>query len=440
MPIMIAEEILNALVDYVPYVLFILFAIPSKYKCSRYYLFLMIVISSALQAGIVLFSHFTYPIPVHALSLTITLCSFVFYIITVKINFFHAIFRLLLVNNIANFISVAAKFIEGQLFPANASIGYCWSYSLCMLVLQIILLIPFTLVFNKFYSEEVTDGIDPTIWRYLCLIPVIFYVTWFYFFYYVSDLSSLEMALHPFHTLFQLFLFLGQLLLYSCVIKLVTAYNQILSLEQENHMLNIETLQVKNIQDHINEVRIMRHDLRHHFMVMCGYADKKEYDKLTDYLHRYSKEITDTAALSYCNHPTLNMILTYYSQLCHARNISIDIKLNIPQNLTLSANEVAVLFGNLLENACDACTAQTKNDKKIILRGQKKQHQLIFTLDNTFENDISQSPDEKFFSTKHSGYGLGTESARNIVTKHGGFIDFQTNDHLFCVSIMLPES
>lgn len=436
----IVEEIFHALVNYVPYVIFILFVFHSNYKCTKKFLLLVVAISSGLQIILLITPHFMNEYSSELLSFSLTLVSLIFYLLVVEVNFFQALFRLLMVNNIANIIVVPAKCIEGLLFPSYALELTHRTYSLCLIIVQIIILFPIALFLNKWYPKEDQFAINSKIWRSLCLVPVIFYVIWYYIFYHVSDVPSLNMALKPANTLFMLFLLCAQMFIYCFVFHFVTTYNKLMLLKEENNQLNIQTLQYQNFQHQVQDIRTMRHDLRHHLTLMCRYADNDKYDELKNYLHHYTEQLADSNTIVYCNILPLNMLLVYYSQLCKESNISMDIKLNIPDSLILSNSEITVLFGNLLENAYDACRTQTTGSKQITLHGLCRQQQIIFTLDNTFDNKILTDSENHFLSTKHEGYGFGTKSSQNVVLKYHGFIDFNINGNLFCVSFMIPSS
>lgn len=440
MSLSLAEEITHALVNYLPYVIFIFVAFQSSYKCSKKTLILMIAISSALHILLLLIPHYRKEYSSQALSISLTLISLIFYIAVVDITFFHALFRILIVNNIANFIVVASKCLEGLLFPSLACELPHWSYSLCMILIQAVILIPIGLFFNSQLNRAEQSVLSSKMWCFLSVVPATFFIIWYYVFYYSSNIPSLYMALDPKHTIFQFFILCGQLLIYSCVINLIHNYNNLIQLKEENRQLNIQTLQYQNIQKQIHDVSIMKHDLRHHLMVICSFAENERYDDLKNYLRHDIEQLTNDASILYCRNAPLNMLLGYYSQLCKNQSIEFEIKLNIPNELPLPDNEIAVLFGNLLENSYDACCALETNPKKIIFHGQCKQEQIVFTIDNTFSNDIKWHFSHRFNSTKHEGQGLGTESAQNIVRMHHGFIDFHVEGQMFCVSILLPQN
>lgn len=436
----LAEEIFHALTNYIPYVIFTFFVFRSSYKCSEKVLLLAVIFSGFLHVVLLVLPHFAEDYSVELLSFALTAVSVIFYVLIVEVSFFQALFRCLIVNNIANFVVVAAKCLEGWLFPTLAAELYRWSYSLCTMIVQAIVLIPAAVFFRRWCPEEYLLEADTKIWRRLCLVPVIFYVIWYYIFYYTSDTPSLYMALEPINTWFLFFLLLGQMFIYYCVLSLVAAHNKMTLLKEENNLLDIQTLQYQGFQQKIQELRVMKHDMRHHLALMCSYADNNKYDELKAYLHNYSEELADSSTVVYCGNSPLNMLLLYYGHLCREQKIAMDIRLDIPERLILSDSEVTVLFGNLLENAYDACIMQKNGSRKIVLHGLCRQQQIIVTLDNTFDNKISTDEKKHFLSAKHEGYGFGIESAKNVVQKHGGIIEFEVREHWFCVSIMFPEN
>ena len=67
-----------------------------------------------------------------------------------------------------------------------------------------------------------------------------------------------------------------------------------------------------------------------------------------------SKELSEK--LCFCDNPTLNLILTRYKDICKTSNIQfyIDIRKNTVSFINIE--DIAALFGNLLENAVEATT------------------------------------------------------------------------------------
>ena len=181
----------------------------------------------------------------------------------------------------------------------------------------------------------------------------------------------------------------------------------------------------------------MRHDLHHHIHMINYYLEEKEYDKLQTYVNEYRDSIPNGDRIRFCENHIINNILFYFASHAKEHNIDFSVQLSIPNNLNIADHEIAVLLGNLLENAIDACMNQKNSDRRIIVKGECNAHSLLFTIDNTFENEIKRNKRGDLLTTKPEGNGIGVESAKKIVERYHGFFSADQKDNLFCVSFIL---
>ena len=76
--------------------------------------------------------------------------------------------------------------------------------------------------------------------------------------------------------------------------------------------------------------------------------------------------------LTYCQNDTVNAVLVYYSDIALSCGIDMTVKLNLPQNCFIDKTDLAVMFGNILENAVEACKP-VDNDRFITVTGEYTQ-------------------------------------------------------------------
>ena len=64
------------------------------------------------------------------------------------------------------------------------------------------------------------------------------------------------------------------------------------------------------------------------------------------------------------NQQCVQAILSYFSEQARTFGITYSVSASIPKHISISETDLSILFGNLLENAIDACNAQSGEDKK----------------------------------------------------------------------------
>ena len=145
-----------------------------------------------------------------------------------------------------------------------------------------------------------------------------------------------------------------------------------------------------------------------------------------------------------CENETVNVILALYSETAYNNNISFSIKANIPKDVFVDKKDLSVLFGNILENASDACK-EVEGERFISLNAaynsaSNGSHSITLIVKNNYGTEPSVSEKGVFHSTKHAGDGIGISSVRSITEKYNGACTFTHENGTFTVSVILYEN
>ncbi len=430
------EIVLYAVLNFLPYLILALYPFRGSLRCSKMRITLLSALVLMIQTGLLLWAVLFFSSGRGILSAVSTTVYFIFYFWAVKAHPGKILFTLLMLSNIADFVVVCSKCIEGQIFPVLARQQYRWSFSVVMAAVQICTLLPLFIYIKRVYTKAVKKEARHSAWRYLWLIPATFYVIWFYHLY-GSGKTSLEAALMPSHSVFLFCINLGAFLIYHIVTMLVNEYDKNMTLEKKNHMLSLENLQYNYLQNKIMETRKARHDMRHHAVVMEGYLRDEKYEELETYLAGWLKTFPEDSSVIFCPDYTLNLLLLYFAQQAKEHDIDFTVHAALPEETGIAGSDLSVILGNLLENAVDACAAQKSKDRRIVFRGKADRSALYFTIDNTMEGEVRQDKEGRFLSVKHEGPGLGLESVRDIVSRYNGVLRTEQKGGVFCASVFL---
>lgn len=231
-------------------------------------------------------------------------------------------------------------------------------------------------------------------------------------------------------------LFVLLLIFYALLYFIAKSLNRNNKLAQENQFLNMQRAQYDALKGAIEETRQARHDMRHHFAVLNALAEQKNWEELEKYLSSASQNIPDTE-LVLCKNHAVNAIIGHYYSKCKSNGIPFKLKIDIPENLTVSESDICLVIANLLENAFEASMKLDRDKRQIKMYARPHSEKiLLISVENAFNGEITEK-DGFFGSSKRNGNGIGTQSVRRIAEKDGGYCRFSHENGIFRADVML---
>ncbi len=189
-------------------------------------------------------------------------------------------------------------------------------------------------------------------------------------------------------------------------------------------------------EKYLKETNAFRHDLKNKLLTLMGNYPQGDdgYQLLTQMLG----EVTALSDTSYCGNAAVNAVFASKLEQAEQYHIDIDYNLLIPQILKLNNGEIGVLFGNLLDNAIDACQLLNDQKKHIEIVTKYENEHLILNIKNT---TIGKNSADSLYTTKADKtlHGFGLKSVESVVAKYNGVIDYKVNGNIFEVSAVLYD-
>ena len=184
------------------------------------------------------------------------------------------------------------------------------------------------------------------------------------------------------------------------------------------------------------QARQYRHDLRHHFALLMGFAEEGDLAKLKEYLIQNSENLDRFTPKVYCGNTVVNLLLSHFEEQAAAWGVALEVNAALPESIPFSDSELCSLLSNGLENAIRAAALAHGRERAVSISLQVRQQNLLLSIRNpyegeiTFENGIPQS--------SRNGHGFGSRSIISIVNEHSGQVSFSANGGIFLLRIMLP--
>ncbi len=227
-------------------------------------------------------------------------------------------------------------------------------------------------------------------------------------------------------------------LFYGMFYAMAQSLNKNLRLQQANQFLSMQQAQYDTLCAAIEETRHARHDMRHHFNALAGYAEREEWDELKNHLERAQSKIPKLD-MRFSENRAADGVLGYYCALAKRENIPFLAKIDLPKELPIDDMDLSLVLANLIENALEASLRTDVDKRRIHIEARlHSAHVLLLTVENAFVGEIKEK-DGVFLSSKRKGTGVGIQSVRRIAEKNGGGCDFSYADGVFRAKVMLRK-
>ena len=182
-------------------------------------------------------------------------------------------------------------------------------------------------------------------------------------------------------------------------------------------------------------VHNLKHDMKNKLIELLYLLEKGDIQGVAGKLSIYCDELEKIDENSYCNNPIVDSVLRIKFGVAKSDKIRIDTTIRIPKQMQLEHGDIGVLYGNLLDNAIEACRKVEENRRFIRIENKFTEGKLLLIVENSKTGERNES----LKTTKKDNYshGRGIHSVRKVVEKYNGTVTFTDKGEIFDVSAML---
>lgn len=208
-------------------------------------------------------------------------------------------------------------------------------------------------------------------------------------------------------------------------------------LKKRSQLLEMQAHQFRELQGYMRRTAQLRHDFKHSVHILSALAERGDIDGVRAHLSEYEQRFSEDVSVSYCSNEALNALFGYYHGIAESENIKTDWKIQLPEPLTVSELDLTAVFGNIMENAVNACAALPEEERYFDLTAEIHCGSTLYIVStNSFNGRVIKGRDG-YRSTKHSGRGTGLMSIAAAAEKYGGSARFGNSDKEFFVDVAL---
>lgn len=179
---------------------------------------------------------------------------------------------------------------------------------------------------------------------------------------------------------------------------------------------------------------ILIHDIKKHLQSIDLLNRQHEHGRISAYIEQLllSSDLKEAARL--CDHAFLNAILCRYKKQCLSLHISFLTDIRSGTVDFMADSDITSLFGNLLDNAVEACEGIPEAFIELTVQKREKTPFVVITMVNSCrKNPFSDHPafqSQKLISAKSDKrkHGFGMKSIRKVISKYHGDMQMYYKD------------
>lgn len=213
---------------------------------------------------------------------------------------------------------------------------------------------------------------------------------------------------------------------------LVSKMNKRLAEEQKRYY----EYQVQTMTSSLDHMRILRHDLKNKLSPLYSMAVAGKSEELAVQLSELMDICCVSKEYSKSGNSTVDSIINYKLQQAEDKNIAITTDILIPTELSIPIFDIAVILGNLIDNALEA--AVKAEERWIDIKIKYTKGRLIAEVNNAYDGIVDKIAD-RFHSRKKDAvnHGMGLKSVQAVLQKYDGAMQISHDEKKFKAKFLM---
>ncbi len=179
----------------------------------------------------------------------------------------------------------------------------------------------------------------------------------------------------------------------------------------------------------------LRHDMKNHVIALSGLFQNKEWEKMGDYLKRMEGGLQAGGDLT--GNKVVDALLYQKRKWAEKESIQWECDVQIPKGCGIDAFDLCILFGNILDNALEACgrmhSSGTVGCRFVRIKAKPVKKYFLIEVKNSMDpSDGGKARGQGLY-----GHGIGLLNVEDVAQKYYGAVNIEAANGTFAVSILM---
>lgn len=213
------------------------------------------------------------------------------------------------------------------------------------------------------------------------------------------------------------------------------------------------------LEEQYGQMERLRHDMKNHVIALTGLLEHRELEKLAEYLDRMRDSGGFGKAEEATGSRAVDALLYRKRQEAESRKIRWECDVRIPKSCRIDEFDLCILFGNILDNAVEACgrlagdgaVDETGMERFIEIRAEAVKKCFLLEVKNSAdpEEECRDGRSNRKDQGRQNGqpgqrekdperHGIGLLNIKDMVTRYNGAMSTEFQDGVFSASVLVP--
>lgn len=204
------------------------------------------------------------------------------------------------------------------------------------------------------------------------------------------------------------------------------------SMEAMETQVELTQNEYRSALNNMEQVRRLRHDLKHHLSIVYTMLVKNDTDGALDYIGKITEELPHIT-LSDKNLIT-ESFMSKYSTLCERDGIVFTSDIQYDEDRIPNKTQLGLILGNALQNAYEAALTAGENNRRISVACRQLHDNLLVVVKNGYDGRLNPG-----YKTKKAGnlHGFGLLSIQKAAEQYGGYVEIDHTNSEFTLTVGL---
>lgn len=214
---------------------------------------------------------------------------------------------------------------------------------------------------------------------------------------------------------------------------------------KKSSQYHLQITAYKLLEEQYRQSERLRHDLKNHIIALSGLMENKEWEKMKCYLKQMESSADLGIGEDMTGNRIVDVLLYQKRKIAERKNILWECDVQIPQICSMNEFDLCVLFGNILDNAVEACERLQHNEsysnRPQFINIQAGAVKKCFLLEVKNSSDLEDVQKNGFTRKENpEEHGIGILNIKDVIHKYNGVMNIEVSNGIFVISVLIPLS